>query len=85
MEWYFTVSHPCIIPPVEHTNDVGAYDIGVPVNDVPLPSPTTDVDDQQHLQMIAVIMYNLTSLVNPDGEVYTGLSRATHIVSKGSI
>ncbi|XP_050884844.1 uncharacterized protein LOC127087970 [Lathyrus oleraceus] len=49
LEWYFSVSHPCIIPPIKHTNDVGACDTGVPVDDVPPPSPTTDVDDQQHL------------------------------------
>lgn len=57
--------------------------VGLHVDDVPLPPLTVDVDDRQHLQMIAVIMDNLVGLVNPDGEVYTGLSRAAHIVCGG--
>lgn len=79
LEWYLTVSHIHIIPFVEDTGDVGPSDVGVPVIDVSLPPITTDADDQQYLQMIAVIMDDLMGLVNPDDEVYTGFARAAHI------
>ena len=44
-----------------------------------------DVDGKQCMQMIAVIMDNLMSLVNPDGEVFTGLSREAHIARERPI
>lgn len=75
LEWYLTVSHPRIIPPVDHTNDVGVL-----VDDMSLPPPpSADADDQQRLQMIAVVMDNLMGLVNLDCDSFTRLSRATHI------
>lgn len=46
LEWYLTVCDPHIIPLVEHTNDTEYSNIGVPVDDVPSPPPTVDVDDQ---------------------------------------
>lgn len=46
---------------------------------MPSSPPTTDADDHQRLQMIAVIMDNLMGLINQDDEVYTGLSRVAHI------
>lgn len=53
------------------------------VDDVlPLPPPI-DSDDQRCLQMIVVIINNRMGLVNPDGEVFTGLSRATNIAHGG--
>lgn len=60
-------------------------DVGVPIDDVSPPPPTADVDDQQRLQMIAIIMDNLMGLVNLDDEVYTELARAAHIACKGPI
>lgn len=41
--------------------------------------PPADADNQQRLQVIAVNMDNLTGLVNSDDEVFTELSRTTHI------
>lgn len=54
-------------------------DIGVITDDVPPYPPPPDADDQQRPQMVAVIMDNLMGLINPDGEILIGLSRATHI------
>ncbi|XP_050896515.1 uncharacterized protein LOC127103288 [Lathyrus oleraceus] len=51
----------------------------IPVDDVSPPPPTADADDQQRLQMIAVIMDNFMDLINSYGEVYTILSRVAHI------
>ncbi|XP_050918469.1 uncharacterized protein LOC127135886 [Lathyrus oleraceus] len=47
LEWYLIVSHPHIIPPVEHIDDVEPSNARVPVNDLSSPPPpTTDVDVQ---------------------------------------
>ncbi|CAL5193590.1 unnamed protein product [Lathyrus oleraceus] len=85
LEWYLIVSHPRIIPYVEDSSDVGPSDVGVPNDDVSPPPPTANVDDHQHLQMIAVIMDNLMDLVNPNGEVYIGLARIAHGARGGPI
>lgn len=55
------------------------------MDDVSPPPPAVDVDAQHRLQMIAVIIDNLMGLVNPYGEVYTGLSRAAYIAHEGPI
>lgn len=34
LEWYFIVSHPRVIPLVEHAHDVGPSDVRGPSNDV---------------------------------------------------
>lgn len=79
------ISHPLIIPPIEHINDVMPFDDEVPVNDVSRPLPTVDVDDQHRMQMITIIMDNLMDLVNPDGDVFIGLLWKTHIACGGPI
>lgn len=48
LEWYLIVSHPHIIPSVEHIDDVGYSDARVLVDDVPPPLPV-DADDQHLL------------------------------------
>ena len=53
------------------------------VDDVSPPSPAAGADAQQCFKMIAIIMDNLMGLVNPDGEVYTRLSRAANIANGG--
>lgn len=58
---------------------MGPSGVGVPVDKVSSSPLASDADAQQRLQMIAVIMDNLMGLVNPNGEVYTGLSRAADI------
>lgn len=77
LEWYLTVSHPHIIPPVEHAGDGGTFD------DVPLTSALPPaMDDEQRLQMITVFMDNLVGLVNLDGEVCSLTSQTSHIFCK---
>lgn len=83
---------PRIIPHIDHTDDVGPFDVmissdagiskvGVSVDDVPPPPPPPGTYDQECLQMVVVIMDNLMSLINPCGEVFTRLFETTHIAN----
>lgn len=85
LEWYLDVSHPRIIPSVEDTDDIGPFDVGIPVDNISPPPPTVDVDDQQRLQMIVVIIDNLMDLVNSYGKIYVGLTWAAYIACERSI
>lgn len=98
LEWYITVSHPRIVPPSQHGDDVGPSHVGsshvvyshvdvrVPSDDVPpRPPPPYCADDTRHLQMIAGIMDNLICLVNPYGGVYSLASQEAHIARGGPI
>lgn len=79
MEWYLTVSHPHIIPPREHGDDVVPSHARGHSDDVSPPPPPHDADIVHCLQMITFIMDNLMDLVNLDGEVYTLASQATQL------
>lgn len=86
LEWYFDVSHCCIIPPRQHIDDVEPsharpIDAEGPSDDVSL--PPHGVDDAHRLQMITVIIDNFMGLVNPDGEIYTLASHAANITYLG--
>lgn len=85
-EWYHIVSHPNIIPLIEHINDVGLSDVEGPSDDMPpllLPSP--GVDDHQRLQLMSILTNNLMGLINPNGEVYILASQITHIARDGPV
>lgn len=78
LEWYLNLSHPRITQVIEHTHHIVSFNIGVLGDDV-LSPPPPDTDDQERLQMVALIMDNLMGLKNPDGELFTRLSRTAHI------
>lgn len=67
LEWYFNVSHPCIVPLFENAYDVGSYNDGGHSNDFP-PSPLhlLIITDQQWLLKITLLSDNLIGLTNPE-------------------
>ena len=84
MEWFHSVSHPRVIPPATTFDVLEPSRARVSIEPPPsLRSPAGDHDS--HLQFIAVHLDNLMGLVNPDGEIYTGLARLADIARGGPI
>ena len=77
------MSHPRVTPPAPASDVSGPSGTRDSSDPPPPPSPPPAADQDTRLQLIAITLDNIMGLVNPDGEVYQGLSRLADIARGG--